>query len=58
MVGIAQCFFDVIDYRYRFSTERFIVPITDGSLLTILFARFIKISEKSQRLDRVDHFLS
>ena len=27
-IGIAQGFFEVIDYRYRFSTERFIVPIT------------------------------
>ena len=28
-IGIAQGFFEVIDYCYRFSTERFIVPITD-----------------------------
>ena len=27
-IGIAQGFFEVIDYRYRFNTERFIVPIT------------------------------
>ena len=28
IIGIAQGFFEVIDYLYRFSTERFIVPIT------------------------------
>ena len=28
IIGIAKAFFEVIDYRYRFSTERFIVPIT------------------------------
>ena len=28
IIGIAQGFFEVIDYHYRFSTERFIVPIT------------------------------
>ena len=27
-IGIAQGFFEVINYRYRLSTERFIVPIT------------------------------
>ena len=27
-IDIAQGFFEVIDYRYRFSTEWFIVPIT------------------------------
>ena len=30
-IGIAQGFFEVIDYRYRFSTERFIVPITGSN---------------------------
>ena len=29
IIGIAQSIFEIIDYRYRFSTERFIVPITD-----------------------------
>ena len=29
--GNAQCFFDIIGYRYRFNTERFIVPITKHS---------------------------
>ena len=29
IIGIAQSFFEVINYRYRFSAERFIVPITD-----------------------------
>ena len=28
IIGIAQGFFEIIDYRYRFITERFIVPIT------------------------------
>ena len=28
IIGIGKGFFEVIDYRYRFSTERFIVPIT------------------------------
>ena len=28
IIGIAQSIFEIIDYRYRFSTERFIVPIT------------------------------
>ena len=28
IIGIAQGFFEVIDYRYRFSTKKFIVPIT------------------------------
>ena len=28
IIGIAQSIFEVIDYRYRFSTERFVVPIT------------------------------
>ena len=28
IIGITQGFFEVIDYRYRCSTERFIVPIT------------------------------
>ena len=32
MIGIAQGFFEVIDYRYRFSAERFIVPITDRTV--------------------------
>ena len=27
-IGIAQGFFEVMDYGYRFSTEWFIVPIT------------------------------
>ena len=27
IIGIAQNFIEIIDYRYRFSTERFIVPI-------------------------------
>ena len=32
-------FFEIIDYRYRFTTERFIVPITDsgyGSAICML----------------------
>ena len=28
IIGIAQSIFEIIDYRYCFSTERFIVPIT------------------------------
>ena len=28
---IAQGFFDITDYRYRFSTERFITPITESA---------------------------
>ena len=28
IIGIAQSIYEVIDYRYRCSTERFIVPIT------------------------------
>ena len=28
IIDIAQSIFEIIDYRYRFSTERFIVPIT------------------------------
>ena len=28
IIGIAQGFFEVMDYRYCFSTERFIVPMT------------------------------
>ena len=28
IVGVAQGFLEIIDYRYRFYTERFIVPIT------------------------------
>ena len=28
IVGIAQSIFEIIGYRYRFSTERFIMPIT------------------------------
>ena len=28
IIGIAQSIFEIIDYRYRFSTERFVVPIT------------------------------
>ena len=32
IIGIAQSIFEIIDYRYRFSTERFIVPITDGNV--------------------------
>ena len=28
IIGIVQNFFEIIDYRYRFSTKRFIVPIT------------------------------
>ena len=28
IIGIAQSIFEIIDYRYRFSVKRFIVPIT------------------------------
>ena len=28
IIGISLGFFEIIDYRHRFSTERFIVPIT------------------------------
>ena len=31
IVGIAQGFFEVIDHRYRFSTERFIVAIFEAT---------------------------
>ena len=30
---MAQSTFEIIDYRYRFSTERFIVPITASTEL-------------------------
>ena len=33
IIGIAQSIFEIIDYRYRFSTERFIVSITVFILL-------------------------
>ena len=33
LIGIAQGFFEIIDYCYRFSTERFIVPITVYTLV-------------------------
>ena len=33
IIGIAQSIFEIIDYRHRFSTERFIVPITDHGRL-------------------------
>ena len=36
IIGIAQGFFEVIDYRYRFSTKGFIVPITDHALVVCL----------------------
>ena len=39
IIGIAQGFFEVIDYRYRFSTERFIVPITDYDTMVMKKAR-------------------
>ena len=32
IIGNVQRFFDVIDYRYSFNTERFIVPITGFTL--------------------------
>ena len=32
IIGIAQGFFEIIGYRYRFTTERFIVPITASRL--------------------------
>ena len=35
-IGIAQGFFEVIDYRYRFSTERFILPITGHDTVTLI----------------------
>ena len=41
IIGIAQSIFEIIDYRYRFSTERFIVPITDYSQLKIIVKRNI-----------------
>ena len=34
IIGMAQGFFEIIDYRYRFRTERFIVPITVNNILT------------------------
>ena len=33
IIGIAQSIFEIIDYRYRFSTKRFIVSITVFILL-------------------------
>ena len=30
IIGIAQSIFEIINYRYCFSTERFIVPISVG----------------------------
>ena len=37
VVDIAQGFFEVIYYRYRFSTERFIVPITVYTIIAHFF---------------------
>ena len=34
IIGISQGFFEIIDYRYRFNTERFIVLITVGDMLS------------------------
>ena len=39
IISIAQGFFEIIDYRYRFTTERFIVPITASNLFLIKYAQ-------------------
>ena len=33
IIGIAQGFFDAIDYRYHFSTKGFIVPISGSGVV-------------------------
>ena len=45
IIGIVQGFFDIIDYRYRFSTERFIVPITAYSLSCLSLHIYIEIAK-------------
>ena len=40
IIGIAQGFFEVIDYRYRCSTERFIVPITAHTVFCLFFSNY------------------
>ena len=35
--GITQSFFEIIDYHYRFGTERFIVPITVNGNIPVTY---------------------
>ena len=49
IIGIAQGFFEVTAYRYRFSTERFIVPWSCPSL-QLMLQTFHKILSSQQKV--------